>query len=160
MRCQACGCDGPTKYVEFRQNIGALFMRFSSERTGNLCKPCINKFFWQMTLTTAAVGWFGIISLCLTPVFIINNIVYFCPTIGMKSPDDFGRARVEELSAHPTMALTPEARSKIEPHTAAILQRLQGGESLDRISMDIAPKIGVSAMQVELFVESMQKKQA
>jgi hypothetical protein len=43
--CQSCGVEAPTKYVEFYQNIGALFMRFSKSIKGILCKNCINHCF-------------------------------------------------------------------------------------------------------------------
>jgi len=43
MICQACGVEAPTKQVEFRQNIGALIMRFHRTIKGQLCKSCVHK---------------------------------------------------------------------------------------------------------------------
>jgi len=157
MRCQCCGCHGPTKYVEFYQNIGALVMRFGKEMKANLCKPCINKYFWEMTLITLAVGWLGMISLILAPIFIILNIVNFVPTIGMPTPDKVYQASQSERANHPTLSLTPDVVAKLQPHGDTILRRLEYGEQLDRIAMDIAPKLGVSARQVELYAQSIDK---
>jgi hypothetical protein len=72
--CQICGVEAPTKYVEFSQNIGALFMRFSTSIKGNLCKYCINHYFWSFTGTTLVYGWWGVISFFVTPFFLLNNI--------------------------------------------------------------------------------------
>lgn len=149
MRCQTCGCNAPTKYVEFYQNIGALVMRFSSSVKGELCKRCINKHFTSCTLITAAVGWFGMISFCLTPFFILNNIVRFCGTIGM----EYGEATPRRPALHPTESLTPEAVARLQPFHNELYARLQGGEDIDRITMDVGPRAGVSALQVEHFLE-------
>jgi len=72
--CQVCSAFGPIKYVEFYENKGALFMRFSREIKGYLCKNCITKIFWRFTLTTLFLGWWGVISFIITPFYILNNI--------------------------------------------------------------------------------------
>ncbi len=74
MICQACGVEAPTKYVSFHQNIGALVMRFSKSIQGKLCKSCIHGQFWSMTATTLFLGWWGVISLIVTPFFLLNNM--------------------------------------------------------------------------------------
>jgi len=152
MRCNACGKHAPTKYVEFYQNIGAFVMRFSKQIKGNLCKPCINKHFAQMTLTTAAVGWFGLISMILTPIFIINNIARFCSTIGMKSEPDAESDAETQLSAHPTLSLTPDALAKLQPYREELRTRLANGEEADQVAFHVGPRAGVSATQAELFI--------
>ena len=85
MSCEACGARTHTKYVEFYQNIGMLVLRTSKNVKGELCKPCINRYFWEFTLITAVVGWWGMISMVLTPIFLANNIFRFCTTIGMSA---------------------------------------------------------------------------
>jgi hypothetical protein len=150
MRCSVCGCNAPTHYVEFYQNIGALVMRFSKSVRGNLCKRCINEHFYKFTLTTACVGWFGLISLFVTPIFIINNVVRFCGTIGMKTVDAVAPVAPE---AHPTLSLTPDDVQMIEPFRDELLTRLKSGENMDRVTAHVAARAGVSAIQVELFLE-------
>lgn len=72
--CEVCGKNANVKYIEFYENRGALFMRYHREIKGNLCKDCINKYFWKFTLTTIAIGWLGTISFIVTPFYILNNV--------------------------------------------------------------------------------------
>lgn len=93
MNCQMCGCYAPTKKVEFRQNIGALIMRFPRTLRGELCKACINKSFWKMTLITLFLGPWGVISLIMTPIFIIMNTVQYISALSLPAaypPDQHG----------------------------------------------------------------------
>ena len=76
-RCLLCGGPGPTSNVRFNQNIGALIMRFSKTVEGPLCPRCINSAFWSCTLTTLFLGWWGLISLFLTPIFIVGNLISY-----------------------------------------------------------------------------------
>jgi hypothetical protein len=85
MRCQVCGKEAPTHYVEFYQNIGALILRFGKSIRGNLCKSCINKYFWEFTLVCLFLGWWGVISFILNWFFLGNNIVRYLGTLGMAS---------------------------------------------------------------------------
>lgn len=75
MPCQVCGSQAPTTPVVFRQNIGAVIMRFSKTLDARLCSACIWKNFAKYTLVTAAVGWCGVISVFVAPVFVVLNIV-------------------------------------------------------------------------------------
>lgn len=74
---------GPTKYVEFYQNIGILVMRFWRSIAGNLCKECIHKHFWSMTGVTLLFGWWGVISFIITPFILLNNIVRYTGALGL-----------------------------------------------------------------------------
>jgi len=151
MACHVCKCQAPTQYVEFYQNIGALVIRFPKEIKGNLCKRCINQYFWKFTLTTVAVGWCGLISLIVAPIFIINNIVQFSRTTGMKvaEPDP-------PPAPHPTLSLSAENIQQIDPFKPELESRLRSGENIDRVTMSVGPRAGVSAIQVELYIEKMK----
>lgn len=72
--CKVCGKPADLKYIEFYENRGALVMRYHREIKGNLCKDCINTYFWKFTLTTLFVGWFGVVSFLVTPIYIVNNV--------------------------------------------------------------------------------------
>ena len=85
MVCKCCGVEAPTKYVEFYQNIGALFVRYHRQVKGNLCKSCISKYFWRFTLINLTLGWWGAISFVLTPFLILNNLVRYLGTLKSKS---------------------------------------------------------------------------
>ena len=159
MRCNLCNCQAPTCYVEFRQNIGAFVMRFSKSIKGNLCRQCINKKFAEFTLITIAVGWCGMISLILAPIFVINNLVYFAKTFGMMSNAQAGpRLAAAPSEDHPTLSLTPEITAKLERFRHEIEIRLNSGENRDQIAFDIALRVGVSAHQVELYANKFIAK--
>ncbi len=78
--CEACGKPSRVKYVAFYENKGFLIMRHYKEIKGNLCKECIDKYFWKFTLTTLFVGWIGTISLLIAPIYIINNVFRYAGT--------------------------------------------------------------------------------
>jgi hypothetical protein len=77
MTCQSCGKTAPTTYVAFYWNKGALIMRWYKYIKGEMCKSCIHQYFWEYTLINVTLGWWGVISLCVTPFFIINNVVRY-----------------------------------------------------------------------------------
>ncbi len=143
--CQNCGVDAPTRCVEFHQNIGALFVRFHKCVRGNLCKSCIHRRFWSFTLTNLTFGWWGMISLVLTPVFIVNNVVrYLCclrmPTV----PPDA-----------PSLRLSNDSIARLRPHTQALVNRLQAGESAEAVIASLTQQTGVARSQVELYLRAL-----
>ncbi len=83
MNCQACGVRAETRYVEFHQNIGVLILRFSKAAKGNLCKSCINRYFWEFTTINMLFGWWGIISFFLNIIFIANNVIRYLSCLSM-----------------------------------------------------------------------------
>jgi len=145
MYCQKCGCEAPTRHVSFHQNIGLLVMRLYNGTDGDLCKPCIHKTFWAYTAVNMTVGWLGVISLILAPIFTINNIVQYIGCLGMESP----RAG----------AVPPELNDaffqRIHGHTDYLIARLQQGEDFHRLCNDVAMRAGVTPGQVALFVQAM-----
>lgn len=84
--CQNCGLPAETKYIEFHENIGMVFMRQYRAVKGNLCKPCIDYYFWNLTGKTMLVGWWGTISFVVTPFILLNNLFRYIFTVGMKKP--------------------------------------------------------------------------
>jgi len=82
--CQSCGTKSPVKYNEFYANIGMLVARRQLSIKGNLCKDCINKYFWQYTLINLFLGWWGLISFFATIVFMVNNIFRYIFSITLK----------------------------------------------------------------------------
>ena len=85
MICQCCGVEASTKHVEFSQSIGALFVFRHKQVKGNLCKSCINKYFWRFTLVSLTLGWWGVISFFLTPFFILSNLIHYLKTLKLRS---------------------------------------------------------------------------
>ena len=82
--CRVCGTYAPVKYVEFYQNIGMLVMRKHKSIKGKLCKKCINKYFWDFTLTDLLLGWWGFISFFVTIFYLLNNIGRYLTTLTLK----------------------------------------------------------------------------
>src|SRR3989344_8263622 len=78
--CEACGQPGELKYVVFYENRGAIVMRYHQEIRGNLCKGCIDKYFWKFTLITLCIGWLGVISFIVAPFYILNNVFRYIGT--------------------------------------------------------------------------------
>lgn len=76
-RCDSCGRTGPVANAEFRQHIGALVVRFQKSVGGDLCAGCVSNYFWKFTAVTALVGWCGVISFFMAPIFVVLNIVNF-----------------------------------------------------------------------------------
>jgi hypothetical protein len=83
--CQACGANAPTRYVAFYQNIGLLVLRLHKSVEGELCKACVHKYFWELTMITLVAGWWGLISFIITPFFLLNNIIRYIGCLGMPS---------------------------------------------------------------------------
>jgi hypothetical protein len=97
--CYACGAAAPTKYVEFYQNIGALVVRHHKAVKGPLCKPCIHRFFWEFTAVTLVLGWWGLISLVVTPIYLLNNVGRYVLCIPLPAPRQSAAAPTVERKA-------------------------------------------------------------
>ena len=98
--CQVCKGPGPVAPATFRQNVGALVMRFEKRVKGNMCRRCMSQKFWSFTLTTAAIGWLGMISLFVAPIYVVMNIVEY-----VKASSRLRQGTVQGLEAapiHPT----------------------------------------------------------
>lgn len=75
--CQSCGTPGPTHPVEFRQNVGLVVTRLSRKVAGQLCSDCVERHFWNTTVLTLVAGWWGLISLFVTPVYLLLNLTSY-----------------------------------------------------------------------------------
>lgn len=145
MICQNCGIEAPTKYVEFYQNIGALFVRFSKSIQGELCKSCIHRHFWSFTGTNLVLGWWGTISFLVTPFFILNNVFRYMTCLGMPG-----------VPLHATKPeLTEEAIEKLRPYTDELVSQLHEGGKFKEVAEDIAMKAGVTPGQVACYVQAL-----
>ena len=90
-RCDACGVKAPTKYAAFHQHIGAVILMFHQRYRGNLCRGCIDRVFRRTTLTTLGLGWWGMISVFVTPFVLIHNVVrYFMVRDVERTPAPYG----------------------------------------------------------------------
>jgi len=94
--CEFCGGQGPTAPVEFRQNTGMIVMRQSRTWAGDACRDCGSKIFWKATTHTLFLGWWGTISLFLTPAFIVMNIMNVLKTRSLQSLPAASRATLDD----------------------------------------------------------------
>jgi hypothetical protein len=77
MRCQRCGSIRQTAQVSFHRNVGMLFIRKHYKLEGSLCKTCIRKHFGEFMLKNLLFGWWGTISLIVTPIYTIQNVASY-----------------------------------------------------------------------------------
>jgi hypothetical protein len=84
--CDCCHAVGPTRKVMFFQHIGAVILMFNQHIRGRMCRNCINSEFSKRTLVTSMLGWWGLISFFLTPIFLLNNTVRYLISLPLKAP--------------------------------------------------------------------------
>jgi hypothetical protein len=60
-----------------------IFIRWEKSIKGYLCKSCITGYFWEYTLASLALGWWGFISLMANPLIILNNVFRFLTCLFM-----------------------------------------------------------------------------
>jgi hypothetical protein len=145
MICQLCGVQAATRHVVFYQNIGALIMRFHKSIEGELCKTCIHEQFWMFTLVNVTLGWWGIISLIVTPFFIINNVARYLMCLSMPPAG----------ANTPAVDLTDEAIQKIQPYASYIVEQLRAGNAVEQVVAAVAQNAGVSPAQVERYIVAL-----
>ena len=75
--CRLCSNAGPYWNVNFHANIGLLVMRIPREVAGTLCGACIHRQFWKHFFINFFLGWWGVISVCVTPLFLLVNAFYY-----------------------------------------------------------------------------------
>jgi len=73
-RCQVCGNMRQTALVRFQHNIGMIILRQTRTIQGYMCKTCVGKKFWEYTGKNLLLGPWGVVSLILTPIYLIMNI--------------------------------------------------------------------------------------
>ena len=66
-----------TALVRYQHNIGMLVVRQTRYIQGNMCKTCVTKKFWEYSGKNLLLGPWGIISLVLTPVYLVTNIIAY-----------------------------------------------------------------------------------
>jgi hypothetical protein len=76
-KCQLCGTVRQTSPITFHRNVGMLVARQTHRLQGNLCKTCIRKKFWDFTVKNLLLGPWGMISLVMTPVYLVTNTVAY-----------------------------------------------------------------------------------
>jgi hypothetical protein len=76
-RCQICGSMRQTSQVTFHRNIGMLIARQTLKLQGSMCKTCLGKKYWEFQGKGLLLGPWGMISLVVTPIYLITNTVSY-----------------------------------------------------------------------------------
>ena len=152
--CQSCGALAPTKYVEFYQNIGAIILRFHKSIKGKFCKSCINQYFWEYTLFTLLLGWWGAISFFVTPFHILNNVVRYIGSLGMGSVPDPMSSPLTWLKGMPTNLRPDNIRAR-ELESLRKQNNIIHGQFLGFVMQ--SP--GITKMSIEQEFSEFKKKQ-
>ena len=76
-RCQVCREIRSTTLAKFDRNIGMLVLRQTRTIQGNMCKSCLGKKFWEYMGLNLLLGPWGVISLVMTPIYLITNTVTY-----------------------------------------------------------------------------------
>jgi len=140
MLCQSCGRESKVWEAEFGMNIGALVLRFHRKKAGLMCAPCIHATFWTYTLTTLALGWWGVISFFLTPVIVIMNMFTYA-TVFFTKP----------CAANRPIDVDPAVARKLEFCREEMVERLLNKEPMQQIAEDIGARFGIGAEDVKAF---------
>ena len=75
--CQLCRSMRQTAHVKFARNIGMLVLRQTRRLEANLCKTCARKEFWNFQGMNLLLGPWGVISLIITPIYLVTNTVNY-----------------------------------------------------------------------------------
>ena len=70
--CQMCGQMRQVKYVEFH-----LVQRQTHSIKANLCRSCLHSSFWEYTYKNLLFGWWGMISVVVTPIYFLMNLCVY-----------------------------------------------------------------------------------
>ena len=97
-----------------------------------------------MTAVNLTLGWWGTISLIMTPCYVINNLYHYAVCLFM--PSSRGAKRPQ---------LTKESVDRLGPHTEEIIRRLNGGQSAAELMNDIAMRASVTPGQVALYIHEL-----
>jgi hypothetical protein len=86
MPCQLCGRAVPTRKTTLYYNIGMIAARRHSTIQGEFCRTCTSHYFWEYTLVTVVLGWWGLISFFLTPLILVANLVQWVGALRLPHP--------------------------------------------------------------------------
>jgi len=76
-QCQICRSMRQTAQVTFHRNVGMLVARQNITLKGAMCKTCLKSKFWEFQGKGLLLGPWGMISLVVTPIYLITNTVSY-----------------------------------------------------------------------------------
>jgi hypothetical protein len=61
------------EFVMYFRNVGMLFTRQTITVKGDMCRSCVHRRFWEFAAKNVVLGPWGMISLVVTPLYLIQN---------------------------------------------------------------------------------------
>ena len=113
--------------VTYRQNTGMLVARRSGVIAGSLCRTCSGRAFWKTTIHTFFLGWWGTISLIITPFFLLNNVYFGTRTLFLQKAE---AAAKSSLAAQRDYALNL-LKTKDDGTVIEVLMKSTGANEAD-----------------------------
>jgi hypothetical protein len=129
--------------VSLHQNIGMLVARKSTHVHGKLCRTCVRRKAVAMTGTTLVAGWWGTISLVVTPFMIVNNLGYCVMSLWMDAP-------LDGVAAAPLDVATI---ARLSPHIPDLLKTLRSDGKFIQSVDAVATVAGVTREQVVKYMQ-------
>jgi hypothetical protein len=86
--CERCGRDAPTMKVSLNRHVGVIVLMFHRAEGGHFCKKCIEEYFWSFTPITALAGWWGPLSVIVTPIVLANNVYVYLRSRFLHEPEE------------------------------------------------------------------------
>lgn len=81
--CKRCGSYAPLRNTAFHRHIGMIVLMQHSRIETHLCRRCIDEVFWNYTLTTLLLGWWGVMSFFITPFILLYNLYSYCRALSL-----------------------------------------------------------------------------
>ncbi len=63
--------------VHFEGNVGLFVRRYKHELKAEMCGPCLHTQFLKFTVVNFIFGWWGTISMFVTPGYILHNVAQY-----------------------------------------------------------------------------------
>ncbi len=139
--CVGCGREAKTAPFRQRRQIGLIIMRLYSDERSMLCAPCMGRMYRSMTGVTLVAGWWGVISLFVTPYVLISNTAGY-----------LGRPKSAGKPVGPWIddRIPAKVRESLAPHLDWAIEKLNApGRTAS--SSDIANEMGQRAGQSWLY---------
>src|SRR5262245_56517810 len=85
---ECCGVEAPTIKASLNRHVGAIILMVHLTYGGYLCKRCISGIVWRFTSVTLLLGCWGLITLIVTSVVLVNNVVVYLRNLSLPMPKD------------------------------------------------------------------------
>jgi hypothetical protein len=129
-----------------------LFMRRVYETEGRLCGDCLGRAFRKHQLSNLFLGWWGMISFCMTCIFLVENTFNF-----FRARGELREWTQRKVATHVEPQGTPSER--LAPFRHNVRLRLKR-EDAERIAADLAETHEVPLSDAQAFVHSVERESA